>query len=169
MSYWIRIFNQKPIMKIDAEGIKAALTASNFNTLCEQYRIDPGLIAPALTNLEIIQAQKTQPLLFLLSYHQESEPPIRVYQWDVSNQAGAERLKAALDGVDDGHIRSKLSNVTHVIGVELLESQLRNIGLLLGYELARWAGQLGEGLIYSLNGKWYRLNRHQAFIPLSSD
>ena len=39
-------------------------------------------------------------------------------------------------------------------------------GILLAYEVARWAANLRKGLIYGLDGTWYRLNRHQAFIPL---
>ncbi len=168
MSYWIYIFNQHPITDINAANIKAAITASNFETLCEQYHLDKGLIEPTLSNLDLVQAPNTQPLLFLLRYDLKGAPTIPVYQWDVDSRVGADRLNSALTRVD-GMVRQKLVDTTHIIAVELHRSQLQDLGLLLGYELARWAGEQGEGLVYGLDGGWYRLNRHQAFIPLSSD
>ncbi len=169
MPYLIRVFNQRPITKIVSEDIITAITTSNFHTLCEQYQLEPRLIDPALANLEIIPAPTPQSLLFLLRYRQENQCPIRIYQWDMGSQAGAERVNAALEMAEVAAFKGKLAKTSYIIAVELLQSQLQDMGLLLGYELARWAAEQGKGLIYGLDGVWYRLNRHQAFVPLPTN
>ncbi|MDY6867720.1 MAG: hypothetical protein SVT56_07425 [Chloroflexota bacterium] len=165
MSYWIHIFNQQLIGDIDSENIKAAITTSNFHTLCEQYQLDPGSIKPALENLDIIKAPVELPLMFLLRYRREDGSPIPVYQWAVDSQAGAEMLNATLERAK-GAIKERLVTTSNIVAVELCKSQLQDMGLLLGYELARWAAEQGNGLIYGLDAEWYYLNRHQAFIPI---
>lgn len=169
MTYWIRIFNREKIAKIQPEKVLAAVTSSNFHTLCEQYHLDQGLIQPALENLEIIWAENTFPLLFLVRYLPEEKPPIAVYRWDVNEKTGAEMRHAALSKVEYDNIRKSLLETVQVIAVELQERELKDLGLLLGYELARWGADLGKGIIYGLDGEWYCLNRHAAFIPMRSD
>jgi len=169
MSYWIRIFNQQPIVKITPVIVRAAITASNFHTLCEQYQVDQELIQPTLANLEIIQTSEDLPILFLLRYHQDDGYPIWVYQWNVSGQPGEEMLDAALERAEVSEVRLSLANIAYIVAVELLESQLQDLGLLLGYEIARWAGDQGKGIVYGLDREWYRLNGNLAFIPIRSD
>jgi hypothetical protein len=50
--------------------------------------------------------------------------------------------------------------------VELARLQSSDLGILLAYELARWISFKGTGLIYALDGVWYRLNAHKAFLPV---
>jgi hypothetical protein len=64
-------------------------------------------------------------------------------------------------------VRARLMQVQAVYMIELLETQLTDMGLLLAYEFARWAAQRGSGIVLGLDGVWYRLNAHQAFIPLT--
>ena len=50
--------------------------------------------------------------------------------------------------------------------VALQDEQLTDMGLLLAYEVARWIAHQGSGIVLGLDAAWYRLNEHQAFIPL---
>jgi hypothetical protein len=63
-------------------------------------------------------------------------------------------------------VRKALSAAVQIVSVELDADQLQDLGLLLGYELARWAAVRGKGVMLGLDGRWYRLNAFKAFLPL---
>jgi len=166
MSYWIFVFNEKPVENINPEGVIKAVTRSNFDTLCQQYDLDPGLIQSALENMEIIQRDGTSSLAFMLRYRPKGHCPLRIYRWGIGEEVGGALLSEALDETALVPIRKDLSKATQIIGIELRKGQLRDLGLLLAHELARWAADRGSGILRGLDGIWYRLNRHAAFIPL---
>lgn len=166
MSDWILVFNQNPIEKINCESLLKAVTASNFGTLCHQYDLDTGLIQPAMQNLEILQTDGTTPFVYLLRYRPKGQCPLRVYRWGVNEETGRALLTQALTEADLAAVRKALSKTVQIMGIELKKEQLEDLGLLLGYELARWAADQGGGILRGLDGIWYRLNRHAAFIPM---
>jgi len=166
MSYWIFVFNQKTMEKISPEGVLKAVTKSDFYTLCQQYDLDPGLIQPALENIEIVQTDGASSLVFMLRYRPEGQCPLRIYRWGISEETGEALLNKALDEAALGPIREDLSKTAQIIGIEIRKTQLQDLGLLLAYELARWAAERGCGILRGLDGIWYRLNRYAAFIPL---
>lgn len=167
MSYWILVFNPKAIHEIDPERLVAALTRSNFTTLCGQYGLDPALIAPALEALSVRIAPETTELAFLLRYCPEGVPPIGVYRWSAGSDKGAELVSRAFADSAPESACSHLQAASQIIGIELSSAQLQDLGLLLGYEIARWAAEQGGGIIRGLDGAWYRLNRHLAFLPMA--
>ncbi len=164
MSFWIFVFNQKAIEKISSEGLRQAIAESHFHTLCRQYHLDAGLIPPALENLDINQAGEQTSLFFMLRYRSEGKCPIRVYRWGIEQDPDSEFMKRALGEACSTYVRDFLAKANQIIAIELLEAQLQDLGLLLGYELARWAAHQGRGIIRALDGEWYRLNRHAAFM-----
>jgi len=166
MSYWILVFNPQPIDEINPEELSAALTRSNFHTLCKQYELNAAMIEPALENLSVKIAPEAAALAFLLNYQSETEPSIPVYCWPARSEKGTELLAKALAAADSIAVFGLLHRCSQIIGIELSSVQLQDMGLLLGYEIARWAADSGGGLVRGLDGIWYRLNRHLAFLTL---
>ena len=139
-----------------------------FETLCEQYQLDPALIEPARSNLEVIVSKENIVPYFIVKYRSDTDQPIIVYDWDIESDKGREFLVRILEGVITNEVTDALSAVESIIEVELEPGQLNDMGLLLAYEIARWAGNEGQGVILGLDNIWYRLNDHLAFIPIIS-
>ena len=169
MPYLILIFNQNPLGQFSGESLLAAITTSNYHTLCEQYGLDPGLIQPALTQLSLEMAGGSAVPYFLVRYQPQHQPPLVVTRWDATTSAGRQRLVPFAESPVSADICEHLMCTSELVTVELVEAQLADLGLVLAYEIARWAAGLGSGIVYGLDGAWYRLNVHQAFIPLDRD
>lgn len=166
MNYWILIFNQQVMGTVNEEQFLQTITASNYETLCRQYGLSALMIEPALANLKVVLAPGGFSLFFLLHYHPQEQRPIVGYQWD-SDQGYAEALiRHAVDDTQSNAVKNHLPQTQFIFGIELAQSQLRDMGLLLAYEVARWAADEGQGIIRGLDGNWYRLNQHKAFVPI---
>ena len=107
-----------------------------------------------------------QPLL-VLCYGPKQHPPVVVTAWDVVVEAGSQLLEEIIKDCDSPVIVRNLEETSFIYCVELVATQLGDMGLLLAYELARWIAQRGEGLVLGLDRTWYRLNVYQAFIPIA--
>lgn len=169
MLYWIMIFNQNPLGQFSGESLLKAITTANYHTLCEQYGLDPGLIQPVVDHLCLEMAGGSAVPYFLVRYQPQHLPPLVVTRWNTTTSAGRQRLVPFAENPVSADLRDHLMGTRELITVELVEAQLVDLGLLLAYEIARWAAGLGSGIIYGLDGVWYRLNAHQAFIPLDTD
>jgi hypothetical protein len=168
MPYWILIFNQKPLGQFSGDSLLATIKTSNYRTLCEQYGLDPGLIQPALTHLSLEMAEGSAVPYFLVRYQPQHQPPLVVTRWDTTISVGRQWLVSFAESSVSADIHDRLMCTRELVTVDLFEAQLVDLGLLLAYEIARWAAGLGEGIVYGLDGTWYQLNVHQAFIPLDT-
>ncbi len=166
MSYWILVFNQQRVSDIDPDRLFNALARSNFNTLCKQYELDMGLIDLAREHLAISSAPGSTALCLLLRYLPEGQPLVGVYRWQTGSDTGRKILSRAVKNAFSEEIRGKLQTAIQIFGIELSPTQVRDMGLLLGYELARWLADQGQGIIQGVDGLWYRLNRYLAFLPV---
>ena len=165
-TYWILVFNLEPIGDLLDRDLITALRAANFNSLCKQYGLDQGLIAPALQQLRLLSGPLRVAPFSMLTYQVGDRAPLIIYQWDTDEKAGMKRLGNTLSNLDQTRLRDRLEDTREILGITLQAEQLWDLGLVLGYEVARWAAFMGQGLIYGLDGTWYRLNRHQAFITM---
>lgn len=164
MVYSITVFNTKQIEKIDPQEILMSVTTSNYHTLCNQYGLDPILIEPTLEALKVVVGRQESVDYFVLEYRPRGSRPIVVHLLDPANIELAKLNRLRVDTPQA--IQKKLSDVKQIVQIELDKGQLKDLGLLLGYELARWAAESGEGFVRGLDGKWYRLNRYKAFLPV---
>jgi hypothetical protein len=163
MPYWIRVYNQHLLGQFSAETLRAALAGANFRTLCDQYGLDSALIGPARRHLAVELPVNQGVPLILVRYAPRPQPPLVVTEQSLDLSLDADSLWVGLTA----SVRARLMQVQAVYMIELLETQLTDMGLLLAYEFARWAAQRGSGIVLGLDGVWYRLNAHQAFIPLT--
>ena len=163
---WVQVFNQRKITLFDGDGLKSALLDVNFHSLCDQYGLNPDEIPSMLSQLEFITAPEEAAPFALLKYKSEKGPPLVIYRWKVNHEAGAIWLKQAKKNANNPEVISHLDQTQEIIAIALRATQLEDLGLLLSYEVARWAAAEGQGLVYGLDGIWYRLNQHQAFLPL---
>ena len=166
MAYWIMIFNQNSLGKFPGESLLAAITTANYHTLCVQYGLDPALIQPALKNLSLEMAGGSEVPYVLVRYQPQHQPPLVVTRWDALAAPGRRRLSDFIDHPVFAEMRDHLMSTRELVTVEMVEPQLADLGLVLAYEIARWASGQGKGLVYGLDGTWYCLNVHHAFIPL---
>jgi len=166
MAYRILVFNQKPLGSIDGEEVLEAISRSNFHTLCEQYSISPDLILPGRMSLEVVAASRGVATYFVLHYHPDRRTPLIIHEWNFADAIGGSDLEAFKGEISSHVYRKQLLCSSHLVSIELQQSQLNDLGRLLAYELARWAVEVGNGLVRGLEGEWYRLNANQAFIPI---
>jgi len=166
MPYRILIFNQQPLAWFNAaEELLAAVRDVHFSTLCSQYGLNPASIKPAINQLAVERAEAGLVPYFLLRYQPKNKPPLVVSYFN-QDETGYEigLVSRAGEGLP-GHLQTHLRGERSIYSVELVESQLSDVGLLLAYEVARWIASKGTGLVLGLDGSWYRLNQHHAFIP----
>lgn len=158
MPFLIRVFNSIPLGPINPHAILTAITASNYATLCEQYGLDPELIGPGLTRLGVLAAPTLEAPFFTVVYRQDGERPVvvTVQDWH-GDRSGVLPPKS---------LQTAFAATVQLVSIELVEDQLQDLGLLLAYEVARWAAVQGKGIIQALDGRWYRLNAHKAFLPV---
>ncbi len=165
-AYRILVFNQKPLGRINSNEVLEAISRSNFNTLCEQYGISPDLILPGRVSLEVVAASRDVAPFFTLFYDPDRQNPLVIYEWDFNDTEVRSEIEVLLEEFPSKAFRKQLLSTANLVSIALSQSQLNDLGRLLAYELARWAAETGNGLVWGLDGEWYRLNAHQAFIPI---
>ena len=166
MRFQILVCNQQSLGNIDGDALVAAITRSNFHTLCDQYGLSPDLIEPGKVALGVLAVRRSVAPFFVLRYHPSHCRPIIVNEWHISDPAGGKWLESLLQNAPSHEVIKHLQRACFIVTITLGPTQIEDLGRLLAYELARWSAELGCGLVRGLDGKWYRLNDHQAFIPI---
>ena len=156
MPFEICVFNSIPLGPINPQEILAAITESNYETLCRQYGLDPAMIDPGLARLSVLAAPKAEAPFFTVVYRTDGDRPIvvTVQDWE----------SGVSDILPPKSLQEAFAATMQVVRIELAEDQLQDLGLLLAYEVARWAAVQGKGLLQALDGRWYRLNAYKAFL-----
>ncbi len=168
MQHRIFVFNQDTINGCDGENIRQKLLNANHESLCEQYKLDPALIALAITNLDVIVSDSQFFPYFLVRYGEGYGQSFIVYQWNVEKVKIQMQKKILFFQEVNKSISGQLQKTRNVVEIELAPNQLQNLGLLFAYEIARWAASVAQGVILGLDNVWYRLNHHLAFIPIAT-
>ena len=165
-NYWIQVFNRQIVQPFPGEELMKALLEANFQSLSQEYGLNPALIAPALAHLELLASENGIAPYLLLNYQIRGQSPLVVYRWRVDEGAGAHILQEAKKRASRLEVQAHLTQTREILAISLRPSQLEDMGLLLAYEVARWWADRGQGVVFGLDGTWYRVNRHQAFVPL---
>ena len=168
MQYSIFVFNREKLGKISKEMLLNAITESNYETLCRQYGLEPSLIEPSLNSLEVLGALNDSLSFFMVKYGEAQRRALVVQQWDAEIGGGKNLIQEVIEGINIEPLRSRLRETRRVVEITLAPEQLKDMGLLLAYEIARWSAERGSGIVYGLDGSWYRLNQYKAFIPIGS-
>ena len=169
MVYSIKVLTQKSILSIPQEVMREELLDVNFDSLCNQYGLDPSQVAQTKSNLEVVMSKDGNLSYFLIRYGAENQRPIIIHEWELDSDKGKKILGDRLHIIDDPEVIHRLPGFNYLLEIELASSQLKDMGLLLAYEIARWAAAQGVGLVLGLDNIWYRLNRHKAFIPINDN
>ena len=167
--YWILIFNRERIDRIDKDRLINALKLANHETLCAQYIVDQALIPDALQHLRLVTAQPGNTSIGALHYELGERRPLIIYLWDVSRAAGSDLLTNLIKSNLSGDLMMQIRETQQIIGIQIMSQQLKDMGLVFGYEIARWMADQGQGLVRGLDGGWYCLNRYRAFLPLRTE
>jgi hypothetical protein len=164
MVYSILIFVQEDPKVSPAKRLQKALKEASFSTLCVQYGLDQDLIPSTLENLKVLGGYRDISPYFIVSYRHQGHRPIVVYRWEAEKELSGP--KSFVEENEWERVKVQLPSYSSVFQVELIRDQLSDMGILLGYEIARWIGFYGKGLVRDLHGNWFKLNRNQAFIPV---
>ncbi len=167
MCYRILILNRISLKGFEKEALYQHLLSVNFETLCDQYQLDSTQIAPAKSNVEVLVSKERNLAYFLVNYGPNHHPPIVVTEWDIKERIGNNSQEDFFLSENNEEIPDQIFQANFIVEIELIQSQLRDMGLLLAYEIARWAAGRGEGVVLGLDNIWYRLNQHRAFVPIN--
>lgn len=162
----ILIFNPQPLGKIDPKTLRHALLNVNFTTLCSQYGLNSSLIEPVKEYLDVVVSKNRDFPYFLVKYRGDQDRPLFVYEWRLESRKGMGIYEGISGGIDSKGVNTHLSKTNFLVEIELGQKQLSDMGRLLAYEIARWTAVKGGGVVLGLDGSWYRLNQHSAFLPL---
>lgn len=164
----IFVFLSEPIGEGADVSLAASLREAHFATLCQQYGLDPGGIEGVLAHLEVIgnPASAERPF-FMVKYGVKLHQTLVIDMWDAARPDGKALLEAVKAMVANNAIQNSLEATVKIYSMALSETQLQEMGRLLAYEVARWAGFHGKGVVRGLDGIWYSLNQHQAFMPIT--
>jgi hypothetical protein len=166
-SYPVAIFLSEGIDSAMAESLADALSATNFDTLCQQYSLNPSECQYILGNLAVIGSPVSAIApFFVVRYGPQWHQALVIERWDVTKSAGKSLLDAAVALINVNEICENLEKTRIIFTIALTPAQLGSLGRLLAYEVARWAAFHGKGVMRGLDGEWYALNQYQAFIPL---
>lgn len=168
MPYGIVIFNQETINHIDEGELLNAVTESSFQTLCKQYRLSPDLFSQIEDQPHVNLLMHDDLPVFQLAYRPSNHLPLTVYRWPADSQDGRTYMVQMQNGAEFKIVQEYFARITQVVVIEIDRSQLEDFGILLAYEIARWAAFSGKGIMHALDGKWYRLNENKAFLPIGS-
>ncbi len=166
MRFQILVCNQQSLGNIDGDALVASITRSNFYTLCDQYGLSHEQIAPGELKLEVLAVRRSVAPFFVLHYKPSRKDPIFVNEWNLSDPAKRKWFESLPQKTPSHEVEKHLQRTRFIVSIALDSTQLVDLGRLLAYELARWAAEMGRGLVWGLDGKWYRLNIHQAFIQI---
>ncbi len=166
MTYRVIVLNPRSIGAIDPEKFRDQLLQANFYTLAAQYGLDKSMIEGCVSNLEVSTVDPLVAPFFVIKYQGGGQSPLLVYRWTQSDQIGKDIWRDVLPKDVPPHVRHYITDTSEILVIELDRAQLKDMGILLAYEVARWAAIRGSGVVMGLDGKWYRMNRHQAFIPV---
>lgn len=168
MQYSILVFNRENLGTIAEDLLINEITESNYETLSRQYGLETSMIGPALSNLEVIRAKNDHSPFFVVRYGKSHTRTVVVNQWDTRSNEGRKFLHKVIHEIALESLSGRLCDTNWVVEIGLSPVQLKNMGLLLAYEIARWAAERGDGVVYGLDGGWYQLNQHKAFMPINS-
>lgn len=166
-SYWMMVYCPTKIKKINGDKLLDALKGANHHTLCSQYGLDHGLIAPALKNLDLFIPSDFEIVpYFVLKYRSGEAQPLIFESRIVEARTGKNFFKDGGQNEVFVSVLDELKRTRTVFLVSLTPAQLIDMGILLAYETARWILEHEGGVLRGLDGRWYRLNRHSAFLEI---
>lgn len=163
MATWITVYCRNTVTNISPEDLKtgllgkdsSAVAGVDYRTLAEQYNIDPSLVGEAVRNIGVAETKGGDGWThYAIRYGAEDTRPLLLYRW-IKPARVAEELNEArgLTG-NNGFIAHRLEETAEVIGIELGIGQLKDMGVVLAYEAARYFAQRGDGVILNDEGRW---------------
>jgi hypothetical protein len=147
----------------------SAPAGEDYRSLAEFYGVDGKLVDPALRNLEVVAAEEPNAggsTRCLVRYSPGDSRPVLIHQWTERDRV-AEEVDEASNRLSDreGIVARHLRETKEVIGIELGASQLKDMGVVLAYEVARYLGARCDGLVKNDLGEWLEIKKG-GFIPI---
>ena len=163
MAWWMTVYCREPLATLDAAQVDAGLRGDDpsapagidYPSLAEDHELDEDQAALALAHLRVTHAG-AHALDLEIRYRPEPDArPIVVHPWTEPARV-VEELDEAREGRDPPpEALARLADVRAVIGIELGFAQLRDMGLVIACELARYLAQKGDGVIVDDEGEWF--------------
>ncbi len=151
-------------------GDPSALAGVDYLTLAEPFDIDDeDIVDETIQQLEVVADVDPDPDLYEVRYRREELRPIVVHRWrqpDRVREEVTEVLELRDLEIPDPRLADRLRDSREVVGIELGFSQLEDMGVVVGYEIARYLAQRGDGLVLDEGDRWVRVVEG-AFVPVA--
>ncbi|MFI0484944.1 HEAT repeat domain-containing protein [Actinomadura sp. 9N215] len=161
MSGWIHLLCREALGGVTAARLRDGITGGDpwalagvdYLTLAEDYPVGDApqltdVVADALGRLTVEEVDGADDgLAFLVGYGAWPVRPLAIHRWDLR------QAPDVLGSVFGGGLADGAAEFAELVGIRLWRHQLSDMGLVLGYEVARYLGQLGRAVVVPEAGK----------------
>ncbi|MFK8003149.1 MAG: hypothetical protein AB8H86_26500 [Polyangiales bacterium] len=171
MSSWITVYCRVPVGGLSSAAVLSGIRAGDENaragvdyfTLAEQYEgvnDDDDAVSAALSGLRLCESDvQTEGLSRStvaggLRLHYGATKPVILHHWNEPGRLD-EELQECRHRQPSEVANQMLSACCEIVGIELQASQLRDFGVVLAYELARYLAQKGDAVLVDDEGRWF--------------
>jgi hypothetical protein len=172
---WLTIYCRKPVSWVGSKEIldglsgrcRTALAGVDYQSLAEDYGVSSDLAKREVSHLAVERDPVGATPAYLVKYGLDPQRrPLRICFWGDPARV-KEEISETREGVlpSTGEIPRALDGTIEVVGVEFGQSHLRDSGIVIAFEAARFFAQLGDGIVRDEEGAWSRI-AHGAFVPL---
>jgi hypothetical protein len=173
MAWWLTVYCRTSVAELTTTQLHDGLcdrdeqapAGVDYVTLAEEHEISEADVDEALEHLAV-ELVGPKPLDVEIRYREDPEArPIVVHLWSDPSRV-AEEIEEAREGREPPEgAHAYLSACREVVGIELGFGQLRDMGLVLATELARYLAQKGDGVIVDDEDEWYALDDGEFVDP----
>jgi len=172
MPIWMTVYCRKPLSDLTPQQVLDGIQGNDpvapagvdYWTLAEDYGIDEDLVDEELSTLSVSPLRGGDEG-YEVRYGAR-EQPLAIRRWHDPTRV-AEEIQEILEQADrqpEEAIR-RVHASREVIGVEMRPGHLRDMGVVIAYEVARYLAQKGDGLIRTDEERWLEV-KQGAFEPL---
>jgi hypothetical protein len=163
MAWWLTVYCRKRVESPDPAEIAAGLRGEDpggragldYLGLAAEHGIDEAKAKAAIAALSVFPIDEG-PFDLEVRYSNEPEArPIFVHGWSGTERVAEEIREAVENREPPKSTLARVKAAKQVIGIELGYSQLRDMGLVIAIELARWLAQKGDGVFVDDDGEWF--------------
>jgi len=153
MPLWVTAYCSESIDDVTTESL-GSMRENDYWTLAEDYDVDDELVSPALNLFKITEAKDG----FQLSYRPDGERQLAIRCWTTPERVAEEisEVKESI-GTSNPALAESIAAAKAVVAIELGASQMKDMGIVFSYEVARWFGTHKNAFIKGVDDDWSKI------------
>ncbi len=165
MPAWIHVYCARTLEQFTAAELVSELERADLSLAAEVYGItDEALVRAAEAHLRLELVACGATATFDLYYQPPASRPLSIHRCTalaeiqelVDEEVNEWLADAAGPGADQ--VRAHLARVREVVSIELGFSQLKDMGIVIADEVARWIAMIGDGYIKDVDDVWLAID-----------